>query len=66
MNNKTKKNQLLDCQKIFQKDTTARTRTVNLLLRRQAPYPLGHSGLWRLVQIKLHDILKRGDFKLNI
>ena len=24
--------------------TTARTRTVNLLLRRQAPYPLGHSG----------------------
>ena len=26
--------------------TTARTRTVNLLLRRQAPYPLGPSGEW--------------------
>ena len=33
--------------------TTARTRTVNLLLRRQAPCPLGHSGLYQIWREKI-------------
>ena len=27
------------------RDTRGRTRTCNLLLRREAPYPLGHTGM---------------------
>ena len=38
------------CQKIFKKSDSGRTRTYNLLLRRKAPYPLGHRALMTLHQ----------------
>ena len=37
---------------------SGRTRTYNLLLRRQAPYPLGHRAMY------LHTYLKRYEFRI--